>query len=105
MARQADGEPLKTHLLCLFQQTGVMPEQLSEAPGLPVLGKHVWDWFVELHNERSNGERLSLTDIRDWSLVTGTLIEAWELRALRRLDTIWLKAQDEYRRSDPSSGG
>lgn len=100
MAQQADGEPLKIHLLCLFQQTGVMPEQLQEAPGLPVLGKHIWDWFVELHKERSNGERLRLSDIRDWSLVTGTLIEAWELKALRRLDTIWLKAQDEYRRSD-----
>ena len=104
MAQQADGEPLKIHLLCLFQQTGVMPEQLQEAPGLPVLGKHVWDWFVELHKERSNGERLRLSDIRDWSLVTGTLIETWELKALRRLDTIWLKAQDEYRRSDFGSG-
>jgi hypothetical protein len=100
LERQDDGETLKTHLQSLFRQSGKMPAQLAEAPGLPVLCNHIWNWFTELHNERRNGERLSLTDIREWSQTVGMPLETWELAAIRRLDTLWLKAQYEHGCSD-----
>lgn len=105
MEEQDDGETLKTHLESLFKQTGIMPEQLAEAPGLPASCQHVWNAFVELHYERRNGERIKLADVINWTQTIGMPIEPWELSAIRRLDVIWLKAQNEHRRSNPSLSG
>jgi len=102
MEIQSDGEPLKIHLESLLRQSGVLPQQLAEAPELPVLCSHVWNAFVELHNERQNYGRLRLADIREWTQTVGMRLENWELAAIRRLDAIWLKAQNEHRCGNPS---
>ena len=105
MQEQDDGETLRTHLESLFKQTGIMPEQLAEAPGLPALCWHVWSAFVELHCERRAGERIRLADVIDWTRTVGMPLEPWEVFAIKKLDSIWLKAQNEYRRRDFSSSG
>jgi hypothetical protein len=77
-----------------YQATGKLPEELANAPEKPVLGGHVWDWFLELSRARgANGfsiEPLKYLDIAAWSNLTRTRIEPWELRALCLLDGMYV---------------
>lgn len=74
--------------------SGVTTAQLRDAPELPLAGRHVWQWFVELHNVRGgNGfgpMPVGYRDIRDWAALSGVEIEPWELRAIIAIDRTFL---------------
>lgn len=95
---QEDGKPLRDHLNSLWRQTGVQPQLLEEAPALPPLVSHLWEWFLDLCNERENNgmaiSRISSRAIRDWCWASGNQTEVWERKALRRLDAAWVRAQN-----------
>lgn len=74
----------------LYQQTGQKPKEL-DVPELPKEGAHVWEWFLELHSARSGP--ISFTEIKAWSELTGSLIEPWEVRAIKEMDIEYLKSQ------------
>ena len=98
-ARQEDGQPLRVHLENLFRQKGVMPKLLEEAPDCPEMGEYLWDWFIEMHADRRSGvngaERFSAADMLDWCWASGNTLELWERKALRLIDSAWIKAQKD----------
>jgi hypothetical protein len=82
-----------------YQASGIMPKQLAEAPELPSLASHVWVWFCELHEARGGGgmgvSPISYRDIQDWSELTRTRIEPWEIRAIRKVDCAFIQSAAE----------
>ncbi len=97
--RQKDGATLRQHLKMAFQATGVMPEQLAVTVELPRDAEHVWEYFVDLHNERGhNGmtpNRINSTAIKDWCMVTRVILEPWEVSAIKQLDRLWMSYQND----------
>ena len=83
--------------MSLWRQTGEQPEQLANAPALPALAAHVWEYFVQLHNERSAGlmgtAKITARDMRDWCWATGNLLALWERRAIQAVDAAWGRSQ------------
>lgn len=55
---------------------------------------YIWDWFIELNSQRtSNGygaNPIQYIDIQAWSTLTKKNITAWEVKAIRYMDNIWL---------------
>lgn len=76
------------------QASGAVPAQLRDAPELPLGGRHVWQWFIELHNVRGgNGfgpMPIGYREIRDWAEMSGVHVEPWELRAIVAIDRAFL---------------
>ena len=82
-----------------------MPQQLQDVPELPSLASHIWGWFIELHESRGNNgmgtSPITYRDIRDWSDITRTRIEPWEIRALRKVDSAFLQSSAEQMEKKP----
>lgn len=78
---------------------GIKPKvkPLPDAPPFPFLIGHIWNWFNELAQGRSVTDfglgSISWLDIKSWSEMTMTVLEPWEVRALMRLDVVFLIAQ------------
>lgn len=72
-----------------------MPDALRDAPELPFLGSHVWEWFLEIAEGRihdiNGAKRISQADISDWAAGTGMTILGWERRAIRKIDAAVLE--------------
>lgn len=86
-----------------YEATGILPEMLAEQPEAPRNGIHVWAWFLELHQARGgNGfgpSPISFRDLRDWTEMTRTRPEPWEVRAILKIDQAYLNAMaDEMRK-------
>jgi hypothetical protein len=76
-------------LLAVYQQTGIMPEELQDQAELPALCRHVWEWFAELSRTRQAGfgaSPISYAEIAAWARLTGVKPAAWEVKAIRALD-------------------
>jgi hypothetical protein len=86
---------LRTHLMAAYRQTGIMPDQLRDAPELPELGAHVWKWYCELDQCRKSGEPITNRDILDWQQLYGQKLEPWELRAIKTIDRVYLGIKNE----------
>jgi hypothetical protein len=67
---------------------------LRDAPELPTLGAHVWAWFCELNRERGQGMegpcKITHRDITEWAQAYGVKIRAWERRAIKQIDALYL---------------
>lgn len=84
------------HLESIERQTGHCPEQLREAPGLSNLVGHVWETFLTLHENRSGDSRIAVSDIIGLISLTGFPLEVWEIEAIWKLDSLWLKMKNEH---------
>lgn len=93
---QSDGQPLRVHLESIERQTGRRPSQLCEKPDLPFLASHVWNMFLVLHEHRLNGEQISLASIRDLIALMNFPLEQWEISAIWKLDSLWMKMKNEH---------
>lgn len=97
--RQGDDCTLREHLTAAWKMTGVMPEQLANAPPLPLLAAHVWGYFAELSRFRgSNGfgpNPVTPTGIKDWCWLAGLKLDSWEIRAIALLDEAYLRKQND----------
>ena len=87
-------------LECVWRQTGKQPADLANAPELPSLVEHLWQWFVDIGNtERQNNgmgiSRITSADIRNWCWATGNRPEKWEIAVIKRLDVLWITSQPE----------
>ncbi|WP_448508786.1 phage tail assembly chaperone [Immundisolibacter sp.] len=93
--KRKDGTTLRDHLLMAYRSSGVLPEELAEAPELPEVARHIWGWFLELNSARSgNGfgiSPISYSEIVAWSKLTETVIEPWEVKALRVIDNKYVE--------------
>jgi hypothetical protein len=102
LAEPIDGEdptPLLDHLLSIERQTGVRPQVLVDAPAMPLGCDELWHIFNELHGSRgSNGfgpARITYQDIDAFQRVNGLRLHPWELDAIRRADSAFLKRMAE----------
>ncbi len=96
-----DGCSQREHLTSLYRQTGVMPDELANAPQLPDGLDYLWRDFLELHSSRTPGfsapNRITFADIDAYQRVSGVTFEGWEVEAIRRADTAFLKHMAESR--------
>lgn len=80
------------------QATGKAHPDLTP-PDVPAEATHLWRWFMDLNAGRQAGDvPLSWEALDAWARLTGRRLTSWEVDALRRIDTAWLKAAAEERR-------
>jgi hypothetical protein len=70
---------------------GVKPKELENEPEFPECLRYVWDWYLGLFS----GERLTYTELQNWSAVTKTPIAGWEAELLMSLDRARWKTSKE----------
>ncbi len=87
---QPDGSRLGDHLEALQRRTG-RAHPLLHGPKLPDTGAHLWAWFLDLRAGQPAAMPLSHGEIAAWSRLSGVTVAAWELRALRVLDRVWIE--------------
>lgn len=80
--------------MAIYRQTGTMPDQLANAPMLPVGLEQLWADFTDLHQTRgSNGfgpARITFADIDAWCRVNRATLAGWQVEAIRRADNAYL---------------
>lgn len=79
-----------------YKATGIKQDALAEEIDLPDGVWHVWSYFNELHHERTgNGfgpNVINSTGIKHWCQVNNKRLEAWELKAIKALDKLWMES-------------
>lgn len=101
-AKGADGAGLRDHIEQLCKQTGKTRKELGlsgdddDDDDIPQAGRHLWDWFWELHQGRgSNGfspNPISWTELDAWARRFGLDLNPFELCALKSMDRAYLAA-------------
>lgn len=75
----------------------VLPEM--RPPPFPERVAHVWQMFAELHRGRSYTDSgpcpLTYEAMLAWDRLTSTGLKDWEVRAIKRLDDVWLAVVNE----------
>ena len=75
----------------------------------PDKARHIWEWFLELHSQRTAGgfaqNPISFVDIEAWARLTGRIARSWEVKALVGIDQLFLaqKAKDDRNSDDKGS--
>lgn len=71
-----------------------MEIELESEPETPAALEHVWAWFWELSQARTqsaNGPNpISYSEIKNWSELTRTEIRPIEIEVIRRLDSTYM---------------
>ena len=96
----------KYDLLSKFsEKTGKIHPDLV-FPELDQMAMYIWEWFMELNSQRtSNGfgqNPITYLDIQAWASLTGRFPLAWEVRAIRNMDMMWLSEMAKNRDSQTS---
>lgn len=96
----------KYDLLSKFsQKTGKLHPDLI-FPELDEMAMYIWEWFMELNSQRtSNGfgqNPITYLDIQAWASLTNRFPLAWEVRAIRNMDMMWLSEMAKNRDSQIS---
>lgn len=86
---------LRAKLEHLAKTRGKRPEGL-DGPRIPRAVWHVWEWFLELDRARPSGGmdpgRITFSEIKAWSELTGNKPRPHEIAMIRRLDDLRLKS-------------
>ncbi|MFY8164134.1 MAG: phage tail assembly chaperone [Brevundimonas sp.] len=89
--------------------SGRAPGQLLNAPPMPPLARHLWEYFVDLCQTRSSGgmgiSRLTRSEIRMWEEDEGVQLERWERRAIILLDAAYCAHASKPEKSNDDEGG
>lgn len=92
--KQDDGCSLREHLNNAWEQSGIMPAELAEAPPLPAPGAYLWEYFVDLHNRRANNGfghvPLTFLEVEAWKSARRRSLDDWELDAILDIDTAYI---------------
>lgn len=92
--RQKDGYSLRKHLQAAWRASGIKPDELCNLPVIPELAKYLWDYFIELHNRRTNygwgHVPLTFIEIDAWERKTRRTLDPWELKALLEIDGAYM---------------
>lgn len=93
------GTPLRAHLEKVEQATGKTPAELIFEEDPPEHLLYLLDWFWELHSGRQTGfsgpNPLSYNDIMGWRALFDIDITAWEIKALKAIDNVYMKVVRE----------
>jgi len=89
-----DGITEREHLEQVERQIGRRLEALEPPTDFPMVLSHVWSAFLTLSNRRSAGfsgpNPITFEQIKAWKELTETLIDAWEIEAIIRLDGVYM---------------
>jgi hypothetical protein len=81
-------------LQVVWENTGVAPAFIANAPPLPPGCIQLWRDFLELHASRGStgwgAARISFADIHAWQAVRQTSLSQWEVDCILKADDIWL---------------
>ena len=93
----------KYDLLTKFsQKTGKTHPDLI-FPDLDDMAMYLWEWFMELNAQRTNNgfgqNPITFIDIQAWASLTNRFPLAWEVKALRMMDSMWLSGIAQNRDS------
>lgn len=88
---------LREHLQAVADQTGIIPEQLSNPePNFAV--QYLLGIFQQLSLSRQAGMALNpitYAEMVAWSQLYHTRLEMWEIEVIKQLDLIFLNVQNE----------
>ncbi|HEY9819107.1 MAG TPA: hypothetical protein V6D20_25340 [Candidatus Obscuribacterales bacterium] len=88
------GITLREHLEQVEKQTRKTPKELM-GPEFPSEVSHIWSAFILLNQSRTAGlngpNPITYEQIKAWKELTETPISAWEIEAIRKLDTVFLR--------------
>lgn len=81
------------------------PSELDDLVELPSTMQFVWNYFIDLHNARSFGgmqniNPLSYSDIKAYFELMNIVPEEWEVKLIKRLDTVALTQYAENARKE-----
>ncbi len=80
--------------MSIWEQTGVQPAMLADAPVLPDGCGGLWADFMDLHQCRGVSgmapARITFTDIDAWQRVNMVSLEPWEIDAINQADNAYL---------------
>jgi hypothetical protein len=92
-----NGTTQREHLEQVERQTGRRPIAL-EGPDFPMLVSHIWSAFILLSSARSAGfsgpNPISYEEIKTWKELTETPLDAREVEAIKRLDTVYMRVMN-----------
>lgn len=91
---QDDGRPLIDHLRFVEKKTGKVHDLIANGPAMPRGCSQLWSDFLELHGSRGStgfgAARITFADLKAWQDVRGVRLDAWEIDAIRKVDSMWL---------------
>lgn len=82
--KRKGGKTVKEILEHVEKATKKKPPKLAEHTPLDESLVYLWGMFLEINQ----GEPLTFSEVKAWSELTACNIEAWEVKALMRLDSI-----------------
>jgi len=90
-----NGTTERDHLKQVERQTGRKLKALEPPTPFPSLIAHVWSAFIALNSSRESGfsgpTAISYVQIKAWKELTETSILPWEIEAIKRLDSEYLR--------------
>ena len=66
--------------------TGIKPEAYSDKPELDEKLHYLWSTYLEI---KRGVERISYTELNNYTIVTGTLLSSWECLTILKIDEAW----------------
>lgn len=96
--RPKDSEStVREHLTAVWEQTGFKPSELDNKEPNPYV-LYLLNDFYSLSQSRQYGmssNAILYSEIESWLNLSQRKMEMWELEVIKRLDSIWLKVQNE----------
>lgn len=91
MQRQGDGCPLRDHIKAAQRQHGPnwWPEGMEPVDCPPPVD-YLWGYFLSLGMRREAGKFLGYANVQAWAQMRGRILQAYELDALDRIETIFV---------------
>lgn len=93
---QADGLPLREHLIAYERQLKRPHPMMADAPELPSELSPLWEQFLQLHASRGftgmGPAPITYQDMDSFLRVTGATFEPWEVDVVRRADHEYFKS-------------
>jgi hypothetical protein len=86
-------------LIQVERQTGRTPLPLI-GPDFPEEVLHVWSAFLLLSETRSQGFSgplpINYSEIKSWIELTGNYLSPWEIDAIKKLDTVYMRVVNKH---------
>ena len=93
LSKTVDEATVREHLLSVYRQTGVLPEQLQPVDCPDEIG-YLWEYFLSMHKRRtSNGygaNTIASAEMHSWAWLRGVTLLPFELDALDSVEAAYM---------------
>lgn len=108
------GSSRREHLMQVLENTPEDSElyystvaQIEEIPEIPFYIEHVWNWFWQIHQGRTDGmsgpNPLTWHDLYAWQNVLQIQVRPFEFELIREIDSVYLKYINDKQEKKRSS--